>query len=331
MANDPDRLFADESTLNVRVVAPFKQIMTERPTDDDDDNDNDPRGTFSLVADDGSVVDFPVKIVTRGNNRRDVCPFAPLRFDFQKDKLADTILDGQNKLKVVSHCKNGSKTYQQAVVREYLAYRILNILTDVSFRVRLMRITYVSSDDKNKEEETFAFFIENKNRLAERIDKEEHHIERIEVESIHRAYMNLTSVFTYLIGNVDYSPVLGRAGEMCCHNHALFSNGGETFWSVPYDFDGTGFVDPPHVELSPNFKQSSIRQRIYRGRCYNQELVPATFQTFKNKRAEIEALLEEQTELSNGKRKQLMRYIGRFFKLLEDEDKLIEDFAEACI
>ncbi|MGI9220029.1 MAG: hypothetical protein ACR2QS_03220 [Woeseiaceae bacterium] len=331
LATDSDLLFADDSTLNVRVVAPFVQIMRDRPTDDGGTNSDDPRGTLSLIEDDGSVVNFPIRIVTRGNNRRNVCGFTPLRFDFRKDELVDTVFEGQNKIKVVTHCRNRSKEYRQTVIREYLAYRILNILTDTSFRVRLMHITYDFSDQKNKEEETFAFFIENKNRFGERMNLDEQFIERITVDSIDRAYLNLTSVFTYLIGNVDYSPVQGRKGERCCHNHTLFSADGDTFWSVPYDFDSTGFVDAPHVELSPNFKQSTIRQRIYRGRCHNQDLLPATLQIYKDKRADIEALLEEQPELTNKVRKQLLRYVGRFFKLLEDEDQLIEDFAEACI
>lgn len=327
MANDADPLFAENSTLNARLVAPFTQIMRDRPIDDDDDNSNDPRGTFSLIADDGKVVDFPIRLVTRGNNRRDVCAFTPLRFDFQKDKLAGTVLDGQNKIKVVTHCKNNSKEYQQAVIREYLAYRILNLLTDVSFRVRLMRITYVFDDRKDTEEETFAFFLENKDRFGKRVKLQEQHVEHISVESIDRAYLNLTSVFAYLIGNVDYSPVQGRKGKECCHNHALFSADGETYWSVPYDFDSTGFVDAPHVELSPNFRQSSIRQRIYRGRCYNNEMLPATLQLFRDRRADIEAIVSEQPELSKRKRNEALRYIDRFYKLLDKEDKLVE----ACI
>ena len=92
MAKYPDPLFSDDSILDVRIVAPFKQIMQERPIDEEIP------GTFSFVAADGSSGEFAVDIRTRGNNRRreDVCPFAPLRLDFKKDDLDDTLFDKQD-------------------------------------------------------------------------------------------------------------------------------------------------------------------------------------------------------------------------------------------
>lgn len=332
-AADADPLFADDSILDVRIVAPFKLIMQERPNDDDDDNDNDPRGTFSYVAADGSNVELPIKILTRGNNRRqvDVCPFAPIRLDFQKDKLDNTLFDKQNKLKLVTHCDNGSNVYQQAVIREYLAYRVLNALTDISFRVRLLRMTYVYSDKDNDEEVTYAFLIESKDRMAKRIGLEEQDINAMSITLLDQEYTNLTSIFEYLIGNLDFSPVIGASNETCCHNYALFSADKKTYWSIPFDFDLTGFVEAPHHYPNPKYNQRSARQRVYRGRCYNQEYVPATLQTFRDKRAAVEAVIAEQSELKKSGRKRVDDYIKSFYKLLEKEDKLIKKFADDCV
>ncbi len=329
----PDPLFADDSILDVRIVAPFKQIMKERPTDDVDNNDNDPQGTFSFVSADGRNVEFDVKIVTRGNNRRrkDVCPFAPLRLDFKKDDLDDTLFDKQNKLKLVTHCNNGSKNYQQAVIREYLAYRVLNAMTDISFRVRLLRMTYVYSDKGNDEEVTYAFLIESKARLAKRIGLDQQNLNAMSVTLLDQEYTNLTSVFEYLIGNLDFSPVIGASGATCCHNYALFSADRQTYWSIPYDFDLTGFVEAPHHNLNPKFKQRNARQRVYRGRCYNQEYVPATLQKFRDQRADIEAVTAEQSELDKSTRKRIDSYIKSFYKLLDKEDKLVKQFADDCV
>lgn len=331
MATEPDPLFADHDILDVRIVAPFKQIIKERPTNDDDDNDNDPEGTFSLIAEDGSTTDFPIKVLTRGNNRRDVCKFAPLRLDFDKDNVDGTLFEGQNKLKLVTHCKNGSRVYQQAVIREYLAYRVLNVMTDISFKVRLMRITYVYSDNKNKEEETYGFLIESKKRLGDRIGKPEQEMNAMSVVLLDQEYTNLTSVFEYLIGNLDFSPVIGASGKACCHNYSLFSADMQKYWSIPYDFDLTGWVESPHIQLNPEHRQSSIRQRIYRGRCYNQEYVPQTLQLFREKRAEIEGVVAEQPELEDRLRKKIANYVEDFYELLEDEEKLVEEFADDCL
>ena len=327
VAGDADPLFSDDSIMEVRIVAPFKQIMDERPIDEEIP------GTFSFLAADGSNGEFSVDIRTRGNNRRreDVCPFAPLRLNFKKSELDDTLFDKQDKLKLVTHCDNGSKVYQQAVIKEYLAYRIFNTLTDISFRVRLLRISYEYSDKGGDKETTYGFLIESKERLAKRIGLDEQEINAMSVTLLDQEYTNLSSIFEYLIGNLDFSPVIGATGEVCCHNYALFSADRNTYWSVPYDFDLTGFVESPHHNLNPKFKQRNARQRVYRGRCYNQDYVPVNLQKFRDKREAIEALIATQSELDKSSRKRLDSYIKSFYKLLDKEEKLVKEFADDCI
>jgi hypothetical protein len=326
-ADGPDPLFSDDSILEVRITAPFEQIMKERP------NEDEIPGVFAFVAADASIVEFPVQIRTRGNNRRreDVCPFAPLRLNFKKGDLDDTVFDKQDKLKLVTHCDNGSNVYRQAILKEYLAYRILNELTDMSFRVRLLRMTYVYADDDDDEEATYAFLVESKDRLGKRIDLEEQEVNAMSIILLDQEYTNLTSVFEYMIGNLDFSPVMGATGEACCHNYTLFSADMKTYWPVPYDFDLTGFVEAPHFQPNPKYKQRNARQRVYHGRCYNQEFLPATLQKFRDKQVDIEAMLAAQTELDKSTQKRVDAYIASFYKLLEKEDKLIKRFADACI
>jgi hypothetical protein len=329
-ASKPDPLFADHSTLEVRITAPLKQIMKEKPTNEDGDNDNDPEGTLTLIAEDGSAVDFPIKILTRGNNRRDVCPFTPLRLDFDKDAVGNTLFAGQNKLKLVTHCKNKSKGYQQSVIREYLAYRALNAMTDISFRVRLMHITYVYSDNKNKEEETYGFLIESKKDLGKRIGREEHETQAMSIVMLDKEYTNLTSVFEYLLGNLDFSPVMGASDKPCCHNYSLFSADKQTYWSIPYDFDLTGWVESSHTVIDPDHGVRNDRHRKYLGWCRNQDVLPVTFQKFRDKRADIEALVAAQPELDRKQRQRVQKFVESFYKELEDEDKLIKKFAGTC-
>jgi len=328
-ANGPDPLFADNDILTARLVAPFRQIMNERP----DSKEHEVPGLFSFVNADGAQVNFQVKLLTRGNNRRkpEVCSFAPLRLNFKKRDVEDTLFHKQDKLKLVTHCINKREFYRQAVMREYLAYRVLNVVTDFSFRVRLLRMSYVFSDDEDKEEVTYAFLIESKERLAKRLDMDKQSQNSVHLEQLDREHTNLVSVFQYFIGNVDFSPVKGRPGKPCCHNYALFSPDGENFWSIPYDFDLTGLVEPPHVILNPKFRQSSIRQRIYRGRCYNNEFIPASLQKFRDSRPEIEAVIAGVTELSDRHRKRVDSYVKSVYKLLDNEDKLIKKFEKACI
>lgn len=328
-AGDPDPLFASDDALTVRINAPFAHVMKERPTDDDPEI----LGTFSLIEADGGEAEFAVRILARGEYRRNpkVCPFAPLRLNFKKGDLDDTLLDKQDKLKLVTHCRNGHDRYRQSVLREYLAYRILNVMTEYSFRVRLLQITYVYNDRDDDEETTYAFLVESKSRLAKRLDMDEQDLESLTIDQLDQEYTNLVSVFQFLVGNVDFSPVRGRKGTTCCHNFSVFSADGETFRSIPYDFDLTGLVDPPHAITNSRVQQGNIRQRVYRGRCYNNAYLAATLQKFRDKRAEIDAVIAAQEELNRNHRRSVESYIASFYRRLEKGDKLIESFEDDCL
>ena len=112
---------------------------------------------------------------------------------------------GSDKLKLVTHCRKGSTTYSQAVLSEHLAYRIFNLLTDASFRVRLMRITYVDTDRKDRAYSTFAFVIEHKKQLAKRLGLKINESPKSEVRFLDARHTNLSSIYQYLIGNTDFS------------------------------------------------------------------------------------------------------------------------------
>jgi hypothetical protein len=327
-AADADPLFADNSTLEVRLIAPMATLMRDRPFKEDEEL----AGTFELIATDGTVQQFPVNVRTRGNFRRrpDICPYAPLRLNFKKSEMKGTLLAKQDKLKMVTHCKSNSNIYEQTVIKEYLVYRIMNQLSDLSFRVRLLRITYVDSDNGD-EESSFAILIESKERLAKRIGMEQSTLQAINQIRVDPAHMNLTAMFEYLVGNLDFSPVSGSPGEPCCHNFALFSADKKTYWSIPYDFDLTGLVEAPHHEPNPKYAQRDIRHRIYRGRCINNDILPATLQTMRDKREDIEGVVAAQVELSKGARNRVESFINDFYKPLGKEDKLIKKLEKACI
>jgi hypothetical protein len=322
-----DALFATDSTLHVTVTAPFKQIMKERPEDEY------VAGTLETVNADGTILSLDIGIRTRGIFRRNskICPFAPLRVNFQKKQLDDTVFDKQDKLKLVTHCRSKSNRYDQSVISEYLAYRILNLMTESSFRVRLMRVTYVHADDRNKREENYAFFIEHKDRLAKRLDLTEIEAPKIGMSMIQAEYGNLVSVFQYLIGNTDFSPISGPPDEMCCHNHVLFGGENTRYWSMPYDFDQAGIVNSPHSQANPRFKLRSVRQRLYRGRCLNNQILPDSLDQYRAKRSDIEALINQQSGLDKGTRSSILSFVESFYETIDNDKRVQSQLVKACI
>jgi hypothetical protein len=71
-----------------------------------------------------------------------ICRDPPLRLDFDEATPLGTVFDGQNKLKLVTHCRD-SDSYEQNLLEEYLAYRFYNLLTPISLGVQLAEITYL--------------------------------------------------------------------------------------------------------------------------------------------------------------------------------------------
>ena len=58
---------------------------------------------------------------------------------------------------MVTHCQYGNEDY---LFKEYLIYKLYNVLTDNSFRVRLVKIEYINTHKKANPIKTYAFLIE---------------------------------------------------------------------------------------------------------------------------------------------------------------------------
>ncbi len=318
-------LFSGDEIVDVTITAPFDEIMQSRSLEDE------LQGTLAYRdAQTGQDVTLDIGIRARGKFRRqkEVCAFAPLRLNFRKTK--GTLFAQSDKMKLVTHCRSRSGKYEQAVVKEFIAYRILNTLTDWSFRARLLRARYVESTSGKEIASTYAVLIEHDKQLARRIGMKVDDSASTTVEALDARHTNLVSVFQYLIGNTDFSPIKGAPGQPCCHNFVLLKND-DTQISVPYDFDVTGFVAPPHAVPNPRFRLSSVKQRLYRGRCTNNEHLDATFDSFRDNRQAIERLVSDQPALSNGERKRTLRYINDFYKTIDSPRQVNYRFLEACL
>ena len=143
--------------------------------------------------------------------------------------------------------------------------------------------------------------------------------------------LNLTSVFEYLIGNTDFSPVAGPPGDECCHNYVLFGNETDPIIAIPYDFDQSGFVDAPYAVPNEQFRIRSVRQRVYRGRCVNNDQIESSLQLFRDERTALEAVVEEQEGLTDGVRRALLRYIDDFYEVINNPRAVDRRMIRRCI
>jgi hypothetical protein len=205
-------LFEDSSLLPVTVAGPLEATL-------EDVHERRER-RFTLTA--GGAA-YPVKIRVRGNSRVSVCPFPPLRVNFTRRTTRGTLFEGQDKLKLVTHCR-GSRQAEQDLLEEYAAYRILNRLTDVSYRVRLLKLRYVDTAEGPQGEavERYGFVVEGDDELAARISAAAVLRRTVTRGAFDQAHAGLVYLFQFLIGNTDWSLVAATGERHCCHNGTLF-------------------------------------------------------------------------------------------------------------
>ena len=264
-AADYAPLFDSDDVLEVRIEAPFGVLMDVRP------DKTYLKGTFTLTDSDGQERQFPLKLRTRGNYRREEshCDFAPIRLNFRKNDVHDTFLDGQDKLKLVTHCRTREDKYESFLLREYLAYRLFAELSDTSYRVRLLQVTYVDTQD-GSDFARYGFVIEDDKAVAKRNGLKKAKLRLVRPDDHDAGRENLVHVFQYMIGNTEYSLTSPEPDKNCCHNMDLLSaNKKPPFIALPFDFDFSGLVNAPYAEPNPRYPIKTVSTRFYKGRCKN--------------------------------------------------------------
>ncbi len=319
-------LFADDSPLVVTIEAPLTTLMKDRP------DEEYLEGKFSFTSDDGLEHTVDLKIRTRGKYRRqeEHCDFAPIRLNFRKKQLFDTVFDGQDKLKMVTHCRSKTPYFEQLVLREYLAYRIFNVMTRKSYGVRLLQINYVDTEG-GKPMTRLGFVIEDDDDVAARNGMVSIRTGDISSDDLDHSQQNLAHVFQYLVGNTEYSLIRSEPGEDCCHNSDLMSATGQApFTPLPYDFDFAGLVNAPYAEPNPRYKLRNVRQRLYKGLCRNNDLLPGTLQQFLDKKDAIYGLVEDLEFLSSRSKRDVSRYLAMFYDRISRPKSVQATFIDRC-
>lgn len=150
----PD-LFKNDSLLTVSIIMDLKTIRN-----DIYDNIEYHKAAFIYSLGGEKEKHLSIKIKARGHFRRSKanCDFPPLKLKFSRKEREYTVFHNYKKLKLVTHCRTRSEKYQQALFQEYLAYRVFNLLTENSFKVKLAKINYIDSRAKEASISKYAFF-----------------------------------------------------------------------------------------------------------------------------------------------------------------------------
>lgn len=302
---DENPLYTNDEVLEFKLSMDYQQLLKDR----DEDREYHP-AILSYTDADGLVTVMNLKAMVRGNRRRDesVCAFPPLLLNFVRKTSQHTIFNKVNKVKLVTHCIN-----DDFVIREFLVYKLYNVLTSNSFRVRLCRVTYEDLNGKRKTEHKYAFMLEDDDEMAKRNrGKIVPNKLILNMGEMNEEEMAKLAFFQYMIGNTDWS-VPYR------HNIDLVSlDSMAAPIPVPFDFDYSGIVDTPYAFPPPELNISSVRQRLFRGYTYPANTTRKTVNTFNALRTALYGVYTQCDLLENSYRKRTLKYLDSFYDTINN-------------
>jgi len=244
---------------------------------------------------------------------------------FETETVEGTVFEGQKKLKLVTHCQTRRSQYQQYLLQEYLIYRAYNLMTDKSFRVRLVKITYADSQERDDPFTRYGFILEDEDKMAERLGGKILEVENVHPDLTDYELSNRLAIFQFMMGNSDWSiPGL--------HNIKLIRLDGEpTPYAIPYDFDWSGIINTRYAKPDPFLNIRTVRQRLFRGFCRDPEVFRDEFAFFNKQKKDIYALYRELSPpLEENELEQATGYLDEFYAIINDPDEAEYDIIEKC-
>lgn len=311
-------VFAAEAPLAVTIRTDLRTLIRDRS-----DNRKDHDGVMRMARPDGGVDSLPVELRTRGIFRRrsSVCTFPPLRLTVKRRGARETMFEGERRIKLVTHCRS-SDTYEQYVLQEYLIYRAYALLTDLSLRARLARITYEDVTGREDPVTRYAILIEEDRRLADR-----HRMRVVEDSGTPLGRLDpqqtvFMAVFQYFIGNTDWS-------VRALHNIILLADSKGRFFPIPYDFDWSGVIATRYAVPDTSLPIRRVEERYYAGYCGTPEDFDQIFARFRQHRPAIEALYDLEP-LDRNHRQRARRYYEDFFRMIDDPRRVRREMLRNC-
>jgi hypothetical protein len=308
-------LFADTAVLPITLVGDFKTI----------NKDHDPNGKqqYPGVLRTADNAELQVQFQARGHVRRlaRTCDYVPLKVGFVKKATKGTAFAEQDALKLVVQCAGGAE-YEQYILREYLAYRIYNVITRQSFRARLAKVSYVDRASGKPTGARLGIFLEDEGDVARRLEGRVVELPRLLFENLDSDSLMPAMIFEYMIGNTDMS-------IYALHNVRIVQRPDKSLHVVPYDFDFSGLVNAPYALPARGFFLKNVTERLYRGPCRSQELVDPYVANFLAKRDLIRALPDQIPGFSRTSRDDARNYIDSFYSAV-DSPKEVRSLFVSC-
>jgi len=313
-------LFTAETPLALTFTTNIKQIRKDK-------GENPPWRAASLSYQDsaGKTVEVPVRIRTRGIWRLKNCEFPPIRLNFADKDTKHTVFDGLDKPKLVNYCRDNDQ-YEQYMLQEAQLYRIYQLLTPLSHRLRVAKIAYVDSASGKREALRYAMIIEDPDALANRFMSKLVKVKGASVGDLEAKELALAYTFLYYIGNLDFS-------FNGLHNTELLGTVDGRILPVAYDFDYAGAVNASYAVPPPNYGVPNVRTRKFLASCELAAEFPAAVAKLVEKKDAIYALYRDEIGKAMDPRivKETLEYFDEFYEDVRTPQDAERNIFRKCI
>jgi len=272
--------------------------------------------TFELYTHKDSLVFvMSPKVRSRGNMRKQVCYFPPLKFNFAKKELAKFGLKSADKLKMVLVCRDGDKQ-QEKLLQEYFIYKLYEILDSNAIRAKLIDFKFIN--EKNETTDAFTgLMVEDDDTYAMRFNARILDSKGVlNSTGLERNPFLITYFFQYMISNTDWS--IGNKHNVMIAKLPQY----QRLVALPYDYDYSGFVDQSYAVPDPSLPIKSVRDRHLMPYVISNEEFDFAVQYFASKKQSILDLCQQATFLKPQTIKENISFLTEFFKEIENPEKL---------
>ena len=311
-------LFSSDEVLDLTLTFDEKEVYNDL-------EERDYHGaTLAWTDESGTKTELKVRLKTRGKTRamKATCRIPPMYLSFKGAETKDTPFHKQKKVKLVTHCKN-SKSFKEYVKKEYLAYRLYNLVSEYGLQVRLCRITYVDMKKPEDQSTHYGFLLEDIDDLAKRNDMKEYDGLIRNQEALDKDNLDKLTLFQYMIGNLDWS-VPER------HNvKIMLAEDGSLPVAVPYDFDYSGLVDAPYAVPPEGIDIPGVKTRVFWGLCRD-EGYTSTIQFYKSIQPKILEEVKNADYMDEKSRTEVQSYLAEFYADINNPNTVKKDIDQAC-
>lgn len=308
------QFFVDETPLDLTIITDVRTLMNKKMKEG-----MEFPATAKTTLPNGTVVQEPITMEVRGHYRRELCYMPPLKLKFKN--ASAPVLSPLGSLKLVNVCELTDKD-EEYILKEYLAYKIYNLITYKSFRARLVKLSLEDKDGKKKPIQRYAFLLEDVKDMAKRNGCVERKRDVAHTEATNRQQMTRVALFEYMIGNSDWAvPVR--------HNIKLIVPKEDTnsiSFSVPYDFDHSGLVNTNYALPPEQLQIKSVTERSYRGFERTMDELQTELTVFMSQKDSIYNLVKNFELLPAATRREMINFLDGFYNTVNKPSAIKAEF-----